>query len=94
MQTKYVTFLRLFEIDRQLYPKENTFFLCSSLRVLICGRTTVSLKICPWRQVFVRVETSSSLLAWSAVDRNLTFLWLSKQTCPNFVSSATRAIKT
>ena len=26
MQTEYVTFLRPFEIDRQLYPKENTFF--------------------------------------------------------------------
>ena len=25
MQTEYVTFLRLFEIDRQLYPKENIF---------------------------------------------------------------------
>ena len=24
MQTEYVTFLRPFEIDRQLYPKENT----------------------------------------------------------------------
>ena len=50
-----------------------------------------SLKICLCRQVFVCVETSRLHLAWSAVDRNLTFFWLSKQTCPNFVSSATRA---
>ena len=81
-----------FEIDRKLYPKKNIFLFVVPLEVLICSRTTASLKYCLWRQVFVRVETSRSHLVWSAVERNLTFFWLSKQPCPNFVSSATRAL--
>ena len=81
-----------FEIDRKLYPKKNIFLFVVPLEVLICSRTTASLKICLCRQVFVRVETSRSHLVWSAVERNLTFFWLSKQPCPNFVSSATRAL--
>ena len=41
--------------------------------------TTASLKTCLCRQVFVRVETSRSHLARSAVDMNLIFFWFSKQ---------------
>ena len=41
--------------------------------LLVCGRTTTSLKICLCRQFFIRVETS-------AVDRNLTFFSASIRT--------------
>ena len=40
------------------------------------------MKIGLCRQVFVRVETSRSHLAWSAVDRNLTFFGYQNKLVP------------
>ena len=60
MKTGYVLFLRSFEFDQQLYPKENIFFFfVLPKRFLVCGRTAASMKICRCRQVFVPVETST-----------------------------------
>ena len=49
-----------------------TIFVCCSQKAVLRGRTTAPLNICLRGQVFVRVETSRSHLAWPTDDRNLT----------------------
>ena len=68
------TFLRITKLIDNFITRK-TFYVCCWQKVLLRGRTTASLKICLRGQVFVRVETTRSHLAWSTDDRNLTFFW-------------------
>ena len=70
-------------IDQQVYHKK-TNFVCCLQKVVLWGRTTALLKICLCGQLFVRVETSRSHLAWSTDDRNFTDFLVIKTNLPKF----------
>ena len=63
--------VRFIELTDRFITRKTIFCFCSQ-KVVLRGRTTAPLKICLRGQVFVRVETSRSHLAWSTDDRNLT----------------------
>ena len=63
--------IRFTELTDRFITRKTIFCFCSQ-KVVLRGRKTARLKICLRGQVFVRVETSRSHLAWSTDDRNLT----------------------
>jgi len=70
------------ELTDRFVTRKTIFCFC--LQKVIAPRTMAPLKICLRGQVFVHVETSTSHLAWSTNDSNLTDLLVMKTNLSKF----------